>query len=399
MALIVSVGVSADAQSAEDVLEELRDDRERIQQEAAAQALQVDAATADFDVLAAALDDLNGLVDLHEARLVDADQAVRSAEALVAQAVAREAEIEAEVDALEIEVRNLALSSFTGEGGVGGQDGTALLLSDDPSEALRLRTLVQFQTGSLGDGIDRLRSLTAEAEVVSAQRRDAAELAEAGRREALDRQVQLADAQAAQTELVLATEKRLEARLAEAAVLADRDAAAAALISQQEEVIAARIRAEAARRAAEAAAAAAAANPQNRPVVVTPAEITTVRGIEVHVSIAGRVDAMIGAALDDGVTLGGWGYRDNVEQIRLRQQNCGTSDFDIWERSASSCSPPTARPGQSNHERGLAIDFTYNGASMTTRSNPGFVWLAENASRWGFVNLPSEPWHWSTTGE
>ncbi len=398
VALVFVVGVSAGAQSAQDVLDELRQEREKIQQEAADQALQVDAATADFEVLAGALDDLNALVDLQEARLADAEQAVRSAEAQVARAVVREDEIAVEVAALESDVRDLALSSFTGEGGLNGQDFTALLVSDDPTEAMRRRSLVQFQTGSLGDGIDRLRALTVEAEQVSAQRREAVQLAEAGRIEAIDRQGQLTQAQAAQTALVQATENRLEARLAEAAVLASRDAEAAARISQQEEVIAAQIRAEAARRAAAAAAAAAAANPQNRPVTVTPDEITTVRGIEVHRNIAGKVEELMAAALADGVTLGGWGYRDNLEQIRLRQQNCGTTEFDIWERSASSCSPPTARPGRSNHERGLAIDFTYNGGSITTHSNPGFVWLAQNASRWGFVNLASEPWHWSVSG-
>ena len=77
---------------------------------------------------------------------------------------------------------------------------------------------------------------------------------------------------------------------------------------------------------------------------------------------------------------------------------CGMLEYVIWDMPASACSPPTARPGQSNHERGLAIDFTYNGGSITTRSNPGFVWLAENAASFGFVNLPSEPWHWSTDG-
>ena len=393
LAIIAFAGVPAQAQTAQETLEELREERERIQQEAAAQALQVDAATADFDVLASALDDLNALVDLQEARLAYADQAVRSAEKQVPQTLAREAVSDAEVVALEADVRDLALSSFTGEGGLNSQDFTAILLSDDPTEAMRRRTLVQFQTGSLGDAIDRLRSLTAEAEVVSTQRQEAFVLAELGRTEALERRGQLADAQAAQTELVIATENRLEARLAEAAVLAGRDAEAAALINQQEEVVAAQIRAEAARRAAAAAAAAGG----DRPNLVTPAEIVTVRGIQVHESIAARVDEMIGAAAADGIALSGWGFRDNVEQIRLRQQNCGTTEFDIWERSASSCNPPTARPGRSNHEKGLAIDFTYNGGSMTTRSNPGFVWLAENASRWGFVNLPSEPWHWSTS--
>jgi D-alanyl-D-alanine carboxypeptidase len=51
------------------------------------------------------------------------------------------------------------------------------------------------------------------------------------------------------------------------------------------------------------------------------------------------------------------------------------------------------------HERGLAIDFTYNGALIHSRSNAGFRWLAGNAPRFGFANLPSEPWHWSVNGE
>ena len=64
----------------------------------------------------------------------------------------------------------------------------------------------------------------------------------------------------------------------------------------------------------------------------------------------------------------------------------------------SSCSPPTARPGTSLHEQGLAIDFTNNGRLITSRSDPAFQWLAANAGGYGFRNLPSEPWHWSTTG-
>jgi D-alanyl-D-alanine carboxypeptidase len=50
------------------------------------------------------------------------------------------------------------------------------------------------------------------------------------------------------------------------------------------------------------------------------------------------------------------------------------------------------------HERGLAVDFTLDGALIGTRSNRGYVWLAANAARFGLYNLPSEPWHWSTDG-
>ncbi len=386
----------AEAQTAEEAerLEELKEERDRVRAEKAAQALKVDTATASFEEVAQALDDINALVDLQEARLADAEQAVRSAEAQVRQAETRETEIAAEVVVLQSEVRDLAVASFTGESGANGEDLTALLLSDDPTEAARRRSLVEFQTGSLGDGIDRLRLLVAEAEIVSTQRRDAAEAAILGRIEAESRRKELDTAREAQLDLVAGAESRLEARLAEAAILDERDAAAAAQVRQQEEAIASRIRREAARRAAEEAAA---RRPPRAPVAA-PAEIATVRGIQVHQSIAGKVEQLLAAAAADGVELSGWGYRDSIRQIELRQKHCGTTEYDVWEKPASACRPPTARPGQSNHERGLAIDFTYRGASMTSRSGAGFVWLANNAHRWGFVNLPSEPWHWSTDG-
>ena len=395
LALLALLAVSpAGAQDDVDQLEELKEERERIQQEAATQAVKVDAANVDFSVLAQALDDINALVDLHEARLADAQQAVRSAEAQVEAAELREVEIADEVTGLQGDVADLAVASFTGESGQNGEDLTALLLSDDPSEAARRRSLVEFQTGSLSDGIDRLRSLIAEAEVVSARRRVAAQAAIDGRVEAEQRATELSASQDAQLELVMAAELRLEARLAEAAVLEEQNSAKAGEIKRQEEVIATRIRREAARRAAEIAA----QQRASRPPVATPDDITNVQGVNVHKSIATKVDGLLSAARADGVSLSGWGFRDNIKQIELRQKHCGTSEYQVWEMPASACRPPTARPGQSNHERGLAIDFTYNGGSITTRSNPGFVWLNNNASRWGFINLPSEPWHWSTNG-
>lgn len=394
LVLVLAVTLPAGAQEDVEDLEVLKDQREQIQQEAASQAVKVDAANVDFSVLAQALDDINALVDLQEARLTDANQAVRSAEAQVVSAELREAEIAEEVDELQGEVADLAVASFTGETGQNGEDLTALLLSDDPSEAARRRSLVEFQTGSLSDGIDRLRSLIAEAEVVSDQRRVSVQAAIDGKIEAEIRSTELDASMDDQLDLVMAAELRLEARLAEAAVLEEQGSSKAAEIQRQEEVIASRIRQEAARRAA----AIAAEQARNRPPVATPDEITNVQGLYVHKNIASKVDELLSAARGDGVDLSGWGYRSNLKQIELRQKHCGTSEYAVWEMPASSCRPPTARPGQSMHERGLAIDFTYNGGSMTSRSNPGFVWLNNNAHRWGFVNLPSEPWHWSTTG-
>jgi LAS superfamily LD-carboxypeptidase LdcB len=118
----------------------------------------------------------------------------------------------------------------------------------------------------------------------------------------------------------------------------------------------------------------------------------------VNAAIADQLARLLDAARADGISLGGSGYRDTNAQISLRRQNCGTSDYAVWDMPPDLCSPPTARPGLSMHEQGLAVDFTANGRFIASRSDPGFVWLAANAGRFGFRNLPSEPWHWSVNG-
>ena len=95
--------------------------------------------------------------------------------------------------------------------------------------------------------------------------------------------------------------------------------------------------------------------------------------------------------------LGGWGWRSNQRQIELRQKNCGTTNYDIYKKPASSCSPATARPGFASHQDGLAIDFYCHkdGLIRNNKSCEGaYEWLDCNAARFGLVNLPSEEWHW-----
>ncbi|MBT8241891.1 MAG: M15 family metallopeptidase, partial [Acidimicrobiia bacterium] len=137
-----------------------------------------------------------------------------------------------------------------------------------------------------------------------------------------------------------------------------------------------------------------------RAELVFPSDIVDAGyGIKVHRDIAEDVRALLQAAQLDGINLGGGGYRDSSAQIRLRRANCGSSDYAIYEMPASSCNPPTARPGSSMHEQGRAIDFTYNGALIKWRSGPGWEWLSANASSYGLFNLPSEAWHFSTNGK
>ena len=131
----------------------------------------------------------------------------------------------------------------------------------------------------------------------------------------------------------------------------------------------------------------------------TRLDLVTVRGITVNAAIAGPVGELLAAAQADGLTFTGGGYRSPERQVELRRQHCGTSYYAVDEMPSSQCSPPTARPGRSMHERGLAIDFNCGGELVDSRSDPCFRWLDANAARYGLVNLPSEPWHWSVNGQ
>ncbi|HTO00704.1 MAG TPA: M15 family metallopeptidase [Microthrixaceae bacterium] len=127
-------------------------------------------------------------------------------------------------------------------------------------------------------------------------------------------------------------------------------------------------------------------------------DVVKVGGIWVHKSIAENVRGLLNAATAAGFSLSGGGYRDAAGQIATRRANCGPTYYDIYEKPSGQCTPPTAIPGRSMHEQGKALDLQSNGSLIRSRSNPAFIWLKANAARFGFYNLPSEPWHWSTNG-
>lgn len=129
----------------------------------------------------------------------------------------------------------------------------------------------------------------------------------------------------------------------------------------------------------------------------TTGPLVQVRGIVVAADMAAGLDALLDAAATDGVALAGSGHRSREQQIALRRAHCGTSTYAVYEMASQSCSPPTARPGESMHESGLAVDFTCAGA-LVVKGDACFAWLTANAARYGLHNLPSEPWHWSSNG-
>lgn len=142
----------------------------------------------------------------------------------------------------------------------------------------------------------------------------------------------------------------------------------------------------------------------------------TVAGFTVAASIGPNVARLVTDATAAGHTLGGWAFRSHAAQIRLRKAHCGTSDYAIYRMPSSQCRPPTATPGNSMHETGLAIDFTCGGRRFygtacwdwfrvnirldpgTCQPSPTGHLFNDRANCYGLYNLPSEPWHWSTNG-
>jgi LAS superfamily LD-carboxypeptidase LdcB len=388
-------------------LEDLRRQRQEVQAREAAQAGTVNALQADSAEAQAALAALNADVRAQQDRVEEAERAVATAEAEQAAAEAAQARAQGELDTVKVELRSSAVDAYVS---MGNQRTVSASGVRDVNDALNKRTLLEFQAAESADLIEDYRTIQDDLAVQRALAAEAAERARAKRVEVANRMEELRAAQARQRDFVAQLEQRVDAALAEAQALQSVDAQLAASIQTKEAEIA---RAIAAQRAADEARAAAraAANRQafdtaapadtdsfTPPTIVGSGEIVSVGGIQVHQSIAANLQAMLSAAAADGVPLSGSGYRDASRQVELRRQHCGSSSYAIYQASASSCSPPTARPGSSMHERGLAVDFR-DGGSALTRSSAGFRWLQANAAGFGFFNLPSEPWHWSTTGQ
>lgn len=395
-------------------LEELREERERIAREAALAVVQIDVVTATVEEVSKALDDLEAFVALQQSRLEEAkrsyDTALRSVD--IAQNE-REAVIE-ETGLVRAHLTELAVSSFTGESSSMGDDITALILSDDPGESARFIHLLELQTGSLSDLIDHLRSLEARAaELLEAEQSSAAAASES-LKEVEARTTALDEALAAQQRVVTGAEIRLESQIAEAAILQERDSELATEIRDQQESINRRITIRANANGVDVP------SPVDLRKIVrldftkdglwsftdleledgeepgsNAVDAEPLFSIEVHEDIAEQTTLLFEAAIADGLDLAGWGYRPIQRQIELRAAHCGGTDYDIWHKPVFECAPPTARPGFSKHEQGRAIDFTHNGTSIKSHADPAFIWLQKNAPQYGFVNLPSEPWHWS----
>lgn len=324
------------------------------------------------------------------------------------QAAAEAAQVakQKELDALIEKMNDSAVTSFISA----DSSNSITINAEDVNDAVNKQALMSVRATQNISLAERFRSVQQDLEIQRQAATAAHERAASAERSVASRYSELKKAHAQQQAFADKVDARLEAALAEADALSAIDSALAKSISAKQEAIAkalAEERAAAARRAALRAA-------QNRPAVAGgdsrgsgsgggPVTITgggdivTVGGIRIHRSMAQNLANLLSAAAADGIHLSGGGYRDPAGQIAVRRNNCGSSHYAIYEMPASACRPPTARPGSSMHERGLAVDFTSGGGTLT-RGSAAFAWMRANAGRFGFHNLPSEPWHWSTNG-
>ena len=365
-----------------------------------------------------AVDTANGAVDA-------ANQAVDRARARVALA-------QNEVELARQTVRVYAVEAYITPPAADSLRVLSLAEADDASYASDVMKILADERHKVVD------ALVVKQQIVDQESAAADVAAQAAAAQAADAQAQLDQldgVRADQESLAASLDERLDKALAESAALAEIDRQMAAELAAQEIAlrqsagpVTPKVQPVAARDSPPAGSGGSggpggsggsggtgggggtAASPTTRPPttdppppppssgVVTWADVTNVGGIYVHRSIAGQVSALLNAATAAGFSLRGGGYRDSAAQIATRQANCGTSYYDVYQKPASQCTPPTAIPGRSMHEQGRAIDFTSGGALISSRSNPAYGWLSQNASRYGLFNLPSEPWHWSTNG-
>lgn len=390
MALIAGGNVPTAAHDDEptsETLDEIREEQERVDAELADSARKIDGTLADIGELTEAMATLEQVINKQEIAVKVAQARTANAERRFEQSAAAVAAAELALVDLEQQVRERAVAAFVGQDVVPPD----IVYTNSPNLTVRMESLLTAVLRGDADIADAYAAvqneLAVEREGARLARIEAEEhsaKAEAGQRRLdSDREIQEVlwnESQARLDHLLVEQQWREELSIQ----LEEDEEDEIERLAEIEEL---------AEQLSRYSGPGGLAGP-----VATPEEIEWVYGIAVHNSIADNLKEMLDAAQADGITFRGGGFRDASAQIRLRKAHCGTSEYAVWEAPPSACRPPTARPGSSNHERGLAIDFTDDGRSINDRSSAGYLWLKANAAEFGFFNLPSEPWHWSTTG-
>jgi peptidoglycan hydrolase CwlO-like protein len=396
----MAIGSSIDVGA---VATDSRTKRANVRSEQAKIAAQVNALESSQDQVMAALQTMEENVRGQQAVLSEARRQAEVSAAEAAQAEADAAQTSRDLDALRARVARYAVKAYVEPP---GEELMRRFEAASAQEDATRNAFLNMQSRSDSDVIDQLRSTKARLEDELARAQAAKSAAETHAAEAEGALQSLSVAQSQQQAYASQVRQRLDETLSDAAFLSRMDAELGRQIAAEAAALARAVvgvpssgsgSSNTTTPPSSGSGTTTTTPPSGNNPYPTPS-LTTVNGITVASSVAARVRGLLNAAAADGINLTGYGYRDFNAQIALRRQNCGTTQYAIWEMPPDACSPPTARPGYSYHERGLAIDFMANGRFINSRSNPGFIWLAANAGRFGFYNLPSEPWHWDTRG-
>jgi hypothetical protein len=390
--LAVMAGPFAPARAASSV--DPATQREDVRKQKAAVAGQIDALNATSDQVNAALDALDANVRGAQAQAHDAQRAADDAQAEADQAQHDADAAQATIDQLRGQVAAASVDAYVHPPGDQVMD---VFQEQNATKAVTKSALRNAANGSKLDVVDEFRTAEHELEV----KRDAAAQAQAKASErvaaAHDKLAGLNDARDQQAAVASQVDARINGALAESDALAKLDKNLSAQIAADQAALITKLNTQR-EAAAKSGGGSGGGGGGGVPIPVSgPIALSTVNGITVASSIAGQLASLMSAASAAGFNLGGGGYRDSAQQIALRRAHCGTSDYAIYQMPASQCHPPTATPGQSMHEQGLAIDFTNDG-KLLARGDAAFAWMQANAGSFGLRNLPSEPWHWSVNG-
>ena len=387
VALVVALGLGSTALPASADRNSINDKKrqqQQVRQQRALIASQINTLQASDQQIESALKALNANVQGTQAQLESAQNAL--AQANHDAEVARQGidSATSSISSLRTTLAGLAVDSYVHPL---GDTMLAVLNTTNISDAAQKRaflTVVHQRDADVADQIKQAREdLTTQREAAQ----DAAARAESSR-QAITAQLQkLHDAQSQQMQFEDKVQARLDAALSESAVLESQDKQLATEIARDQAALAAQLRA---RRGG------------GRGTALPPiGNINVVSAGGIYVNAQDSRTTSVRSSMRRRPTACRSPDGAIATPSRADRAAAGALWLEPIRDLRDALLPvltPTAPPGASMHERGLAIDFTYGGSTIGSHSSPGYKWLAAHASQYGLYNLPSEPWHWSTNG-
>lgn len=142
------------------------------------------------------------------------------------------------------------------------------------------------------------------------------------------------------------------------------------------------------------------------PINFVPGDLVSYNGYVISAKIRPHLIEMLNAAAAAGLPIGlTSAYRSYSNQV---------TTYNNWVRvngSYAAADTVSARPGYSEHQTGLAVDFSAGGCSLDCFSGTAqYNWLVANGATYGFIQrypagleavtgYSAETWHWRYVGQ